>query len=395
MTEPVVLAGPVNPHDLAEWLDPDARAQAIGTPGLRGTSLTNLAKAFLATGRSVELVTLAPEIDGEPVLLEGPGLRLLIGPYRRRARSRAIDAFRSERRSVRELLSKTSGSVVNAHWTYEFALGAAAVGGRSLVVTIHDAPLTILRRQPSAYVAVRTAMAVAVRFRRSVLTAVSAYNVAAWRRQMLDRRPIEIIANVVPIPEVAVDTGKNEAHPTILDIASAARLKNVATLVRAMPAILSTHSEAQLILAGPGLTPGSSLSRLAQELGVADSIEFLGAIDQTMLDPLFRRATVFAHASREESLAMTISEAMAYGLPVLGGIEAGGVPAQLDEGRAGMLVDTSRPADLAAGISRLLRDRQLRKQLGEAARKTAISQFSAATVTDAYLEVYERAAAGR
>lgn len=394
MSEPIVLSGPVNPSQLAEWLAPEARELALLLPGLRGTSLTNLARGFLEAGRNVEVVTLAPEVS-EPLLLEGAMLRLLIGPYRPRPRDRCLDVFRLERRSVRKLLAATSGRVINAHWAYEFALGAAGFENRPLVVTLHDAPLGVFRRRPSVYLSVRTAMAAAVRFRRGALTAVSEYTAAAWRRQMLDRRPIAIIPNLVSIPALGAKTKRGRPRPVILEVAAAGRLKNVAALVRAMPAILSAHPAARLTLVGPGLTPDSDLGGLADRLGVAASIEFRGVLDQAALDPLFRRATVFAHASLEESQAMSISEAMAYGLPVIGGERAGGVPAQLDGGRAGLLVDTSRPEEIAAAVSQILSDPALAGQLGGAARKRAVERFSAAAVTASYLEVYERAASVR
>ena len=48
--------------------------------------------------------------------------------------------------------------IVHAHWTYEFALGA--IESRvPTVVTAHDAPLSILRLNPTPYRLARTVMA--------------------------------------------------------------------------------------------------------------------------------------------------------------------------------------------------------------------------------------------
>ena len=121
--------------------------------GLGGTALTNLTKAFLAAGKHVQLVTLAPELEhGESVILEGPHLRILIGPSDLVRGTTA--QTRSERKDVTfdACLFSTSGSVVNAHWTYEFALGATRLPSRVTVVTAHDAPFTVLRHlRPRTY----------------------------------------------------------------------------------------------------------------------------------------------------------------------------------------------------------------------------------------------------
>lgn len=392
MTGAIVLVGPASPRQLARWLSGTDRERALELPGLGGSALTGLIEAFLETGNSVELVTLAKEIEEGTLVFEGSQLRILAGPYRRRARERGRDLMRQERRRVRELLLQTSGPVVNAHWPYEFALGALPSRARPVIVSLHDAPLTVLRHDLDPYRAVSLAAAVATRCHRIALTAVSSYTAAKWRRQMLDRRSIRVIPNVVPIPSAETGSAAKSRSPVILEIASDSPLKNVAALIRAMPAILATHSEAQLILAGPGLGSGSRSHELAERLGVAGKIEFLGEIERAELDPLFRRATVFAHASREESFGMSLAEAMSYGLPVVGGRNAGGVASLLDGGRAGVLTDTGRPAAIAAAISSLLEDRGRRESLGESARRRVLSHFSAPAVAGAYLDVYERAA---
>ena len=172
MTDPVVLAGPASARALSGWLHSEDGRRARELPGMARTALTNIVDAFLSAGHHVELVTLAPELRDEVVVLEGSRLRILIAPFRPVIRERCLDAFRQERRHVRALVARTSGRVVNAHWTYEFALGATDVPHRVTVVTAHDAPFTILRYQrPRRYLALRAAMAAALSMRAPALTA--------------------------------------------------------------------------------------------------------------------------------------------------------------------------------------------------------------------------------
>ena len=395
MTRSAVIAGPASPRVLAEWLDRGDQDRALALPGLGGSPVNNLVHALLETGASVELVTLAPEID-ERIVLEGPGLRILIGPFRRRALHRCRDVFRSERMHVQELIGQTSGSVVHAFWTYEFALGALAEPTRPTLVTAQDAPLTILRHMPDLYRLLRTAMAVTTRFRRLRLVANSPYLAAAWRRQMLYRGEIPVIPNVVvPFANGLRSTGLTEdGAPLILDVSGAGRLKNVEALVRAMPRVLGDCPGARLRLLGSGLGQDSPLAALATRLEVDHAVDFLGPGDMGAVGRAHLGATLFVHPSREESFGMSIAEAMSSGLPIVGCARAGAVPWLLDSGRAGVLVDARRPANLATAIGRLLGDRSHRLALGAAARARAASMFSAQAVAASTLQLYEDVAGG-
>ena len=391
MTPHVAIVGPSSAKALTRWLNDSDRGQALALSGMGGAPLVNnLVQALLEAGHcSVELVTLEPDLP-QPITLEGPRLRILVGPYRSRPRDRARDFFRAERRQVEELLAGTSASVVNAYWTYEFALGALASPSRPTIVTAQDAPLTILRYMPDLYRAIRTTMSVATRLRLSTLAANSPYLATAWRRQMLYRREIPVVPNIV-LPVAATSNGVKgaDASPTILDVTDIGRRKNVSRLVAAMGQILLSHPDARLRVVGHGLTGDSPAARLADQLGVRHAVEFVGPVDADRLVEEYSGATVFVHASLEESFGMTVAEAMSHGLPVVAGGRAGAVPWVLDEGRAGLLVDARHPEAIATAVRRLLDDRFLCAELGEAAKNRVHSAFSPVTVAATWLQLYE------
>ncbi len=390
MSPHVAIVGPSSAKALSRWLSDSARDRALALAGMGGAPLVNnLVHALLEAGCSVELVTLEPDLP-ERITLEGPRLRILVAPYRSRAQERARDFFRAERRHVEELLVTTSASVVNAYWTYEFALGALASPSRPTIVTAQDAPLTILRYMPDLYRAIRTAMAIATRLRLSTLAANSPYLAKAWRRQMIYGREIPVIPNIV-LPVAATSNGANSggAAPTILDVTDTGRRKNVHRLVHAMRQVRLSHPDARLRVVGHGLTRDSPPARLADQLGIQHAVEFLGPVDPDQLVEEYSRATVFVHASLEESFGMTVAEAMSHGLPVVAGARAGAVPWVLDEGRAGLLVDARHPEAIATAVLRLLDDRLLCAALGEAATKRVRSAFSPATVAATWMQLYE------
>ena len=296
---------------------------------------------------------------------------------------------------MRALLSMTSGKVVNADWTYEFALGATHLPNRNTVVTAHDAPFTILRyQQPRRYFAVRAAMAVALRLQAPMLTAVSPYLAAAWQGQMLYRRDISVVPNVVPIVASKPPVGGRLRSPTILEVADSGKRKNVAALLRAMPGILECCPGAKLRLVGEGLTDDSSLARLAQRLGIADRVEFAGKVRASAMDAIYSEADIFVHPSLEESFSMSVAEAMSHALPIVAGSRSGGVPWVLNDGRAGLLVDIRNPVAIADSVTRMIADPALRRELATAAQARVRSHLSPEAVAAAYLEIYARAEKG-
>ena len=107
--------------------------------------------------------------------------------------------------------------------------------------------------------------------------------------------------------------------------------------------------------------------------------EFLGNLDDRTLGEVYKKATVYAQASRTlaqsvEGFGITFLEAGNHGCPVAAW-RAGGVAEAVLDGETGLLVDEGDLAGLAAAVGRLLEDELLRVRLGEQGRKH-ITTFS-------------------
>ena len=385
----VVIVGPASPAALAGHLSDDDRDRGAAIKGGLGTPPVNaLVTALLQQQIEVDLITLTPEVTGLHNL-RGPGLNIRIGPYRSRPRHRARDFYAQERRTLSELLAMASGDVVHAHWTYEFAL-PCETERRPVLVTAHDAPLTILRLTRDKYRLMRTTLAYRVRLGIRTLSAVSPYLAGRWRREMAYRRPIHVVPNIaVGLPPA--ERGTTPGQQVILDVSEAGRLKNVRTLIRAFKEVRGQRADTVLRLVGPGLGPDDELARWSSANGLADSVEFIGPVEHTAIAGHLAEAAVFAHVSVEEAHPMTVCEAMHARLPILGGQCSGGVPWTLDGGRCGLLVDVRDPHAIAAGIVRLVSDQRIARELGAAAQRRAVTTFSADAVASGYLEAYAAA----
>jgi glycosyltransferase involved in cell wall biosynthesis len=127
------------------------------------------------------------------------------------------------------------------------------------------------------------------------------------------------------------------------------------------------------------------LRRQGREGGIGDRVRFAGPRTGAELDIAYAAADVLVLASRAETYAMVVTEALARGLPVVA-TAVGGLPEALGRGadgsRPGLLVPPGDPAALAAALRRWLSDADLRRRLRRAAqeRRGTLAGWSATSV---------------
>lgn len=106
--------------------------------------------------------------------------------------------------------------------------------------------------------------------------------------------------------------------------------------------------------------------------------------DGALVNALQRRAAVVLQKSLREGFGLTVSEAMWKGAAVIGG-NVGGIRYQIRDGETGFLVSSVDEA--AKRIVQLLRDPDLRKQLGHAARERVRENFLITRTVEQYLDL--------
>ncbi|WP_374114860.1 glycosyltransferase family 4 protein [Pseudarthrobacter sp. R1] len=354
--------------------------------GLGGTPINDLVRGLLDLGHHVHLISASPDVSSV-WRAQGPQFSISVVPYRKRPRERALDLFRKERNLMARELASSDAEVVSAHWSYEFGW-VGVTSEKPCVLSVHDAPLTILRNLPDAYRLFRTLMAYRVRMSASCVTAVSPYLAERWRRQMLFPKAIRVIPNMTP--PLPVSDPQLTRMPVILDIADGSSLKNVRRLIEAFDIFSREVHGYELRLVGPGLGEGDEMARWAAAQNVSKNVRFFGKQSRSEIGRHLAEASLFCHPSLEESQPMCLLEAMAAGVPIIGGYRAGGVPWTLDGGNAGVLVDVSRPKMIASALRDLHENAPLANRLVEHGRRLIADRHSKDSVTTAYLEELRR-----
>jgi trehalose synthase len=117
-----------------------------------------------------------------------------------------------------------------------------------------------------------------------------------------------------------------------------------------------------------------------------ERIMILTAEDTALVNTLQRRAAVILQKSLREGFGLTVTEAMWKGAAVIGG-SCGGIRHQIEDGQNGFLVASVEEA--AQRIVQLVRDADLRRRIGEAARDSVRSRFLMSRLAEQYLDLFE------
>jgi len=109
------------------------------------------------------------------------------------------------------------------------------------------------------------------------------------------------------------------SKPFVLFVSSLWPYKNCEGLIRAFAAAKDDLGDRQLVVVGPGRDQEyvAGLRRLAEGLGVAEDVVWVGGVPLSETVDFYRCADVFVYPSFNETFGLPILEAMATGCPVV------------------------------------------------------------------------------
>ena len=180
-------------------------------------------------------------------------------------------------------------------------------------------------------------------------------------------------------PERAIPSGPL----SLLAVGRLISLKGHDVLLRALA---RSQSDANLRIAGAG-AQGPALRDLAEKLGLAERVRFLGQLDREQLRQEYERAHALVHPSRLETFGVVLVEALATGLPVVA--TACGGPQEILTPELGYLV----PPDDVVSLSRALDELQATyatrwAAAGPSCRAAAVERYSDEALVSRLRSVY-------
>ena len=167
--------------------------------------------------------------------------------------------------------------------------------------------------------------------------------------------------------------------PTVVSVSRLVPRKGMDTLIRSAALLASSRRDLQVVIAGRG-RDRRRLTRLAARVGAP--VRLPGRLNDDDLVSLYGCADVFAMLCRtrwrgleQEGFGIVFLEAAAAGVPQVAG-RSGGAHEAVTDGETGIVLDPATPQSAADAIGALLDDPERRKEMGDASRRRAESDFS-------------------
>ena len=162
--------------------------------------------------------------------------------------------------------------------------------------------------------------------------------------------------------------------------------KGIYDLIRALPDNIEINSRGSACRWGRGDI--DVVRRSAKELGIEKHVLLPGYVSGPEKFRLLAEAAIYVLPSYNEGVPISILEAMSVGLPIVT-TPVGGIPDVIRDGEEGFLVSPGSIDQLARRIIELLGSEDLRKRMGENARRRLQTEYSPEASVGALIALYQ------
>jgi 1,2-diacylglycerol 3-alpha-glucosyltransferase len=206
---------------------------------------------------------------------------------------------------------------------------------------------------------------------------------------------IEVVPNGVDLkpfrdeiyPIERGNMGFSETDTILIYVGRLGPEKNIPFLLRSFAGAVQAFDNIGLVLVGDG-PERDNLEDRARQMGINSRVRFLGLVPYSEMPAYLKMADAFVTASVTEVHPLSIIEAMAAGLPVLG-INSPGVGDTVGDGITGFLSHEEDLASFTAKMVRLVLDQPLREKMGLQASQE-VNKYAIETTTQIMEECYEQ-----
>jgi glycosyltransferase involved in cell wall biosynthesis len=182
--------------------------------------------------------------------------------------------------------------------------------------------------------------------------------------------------------------GLQPEHVVVGKIARLFHLKGHDDLVTAAEQVARQYPNVRFLLVGDGILREALTARIAS-LGLNENFIFTGLVPPSDVPPLIGAMDALVHTSYREGLARALPQALIAGRPVVS-YDVDGAREVTITGETGFLVPPQDTAALAAALSTLVGDAEMRAELGREGQRRFTEQFRHQTMTRRIRGLYEQ-----
>jgi glycosyltransferase involved in cell wall biosynthesis len=176
---------------------------------------------------------------------------------------------------------------------------------------------------------------------------------------------------------------KYKAHKVIFHSTDYTKIKGTEYLINALPLVKKEVPNVRLVISEtlPNSPNKKKIIDLIKKLKLSKAVEFSGFIDYELLPEYFSVAKVVVQPSIQQSMNMTVKEAMACGTAIITSPEG---DEQTAHGEAGYLVDPLNTPLLAKHIVKCLKTDRMVSMMGKRGLSIIRKKFSWEAVTQVF-----------
>lgn len=206
--------------------------------------------------------------------------------------------------------------------------------------------------------------------------------------------PIEVVPNGIELDPIltcstSIDRecfGFSSDHVVLTYVGRLAPEKNLTFLLRAFKGLSLAYNNARLLIIGDG-PERDNLEDSVFNMGIATKVFFTGMVPRENVPCYLTTADAFIISSTAETFGISVIEAMATGLPVLG-IDSPGIRDIIVDGKTGFISQDDL-ASFTAKMARLVSEHDLRRSMGIEALN-ASKAYDIHTTTQMMLAHYQK-----
>lgn len=158
-------------------------------------------------------------------------------------------------------------------------------------------------------------------------------------------------------------------RPIVLYVGRVDPEKKIGTVIDAFDKTLAAIPNAFMVIVGDGVDK-TRLMKKVSDMGLTESVKFLGRVLPPDLYELYKTGSLFATASEIETQGIVLIEAAATGLPLIA-VDKGAVSEVCITGKNGVLCEPGNVDEIAAAMKKILGNDEVREKYSKESIKIA------------------------